>query len=61
MTFRSNLFTGQANRDSLELAAFKQEHAVAMRMAANLSAVAIENVRLFERERKHEEQLRQSW
>src|SRR5262249_52819729 len=32
----------------------------AMRMAANLTAVAIENVRLFERERQHDEQLRQA-
>ena len=31
-------------------AAFKPEHATAMRMAANLAAVAIENVRLLERE-----------
>ncbi|MBV9959753.1 MAG: response regulator, partial [Acidobacteria bacterium] len=34
-----------------ELAAYNEEHVTAMRMAANLAAVAIENVRLFERER----------
>jgi signal transduction histidine kinase/ActR/RegA family two-component response regulator len=35
---------------SPELAAFNHGHATAMRMAANLAAVAIENVRLLERE-----------
>ena len=40
--------------------AFKEEHATAMRMAANLAATAVENVRLIERERSSEEQLRQS-
>jgi signal transduction histidine kinase/CheY-like chemotaxis protein len=51
---------GSVEIQAIELEAFNHEHAVAMRMAANLAAVAIENVRLFERERKHEEQLRQS-
>ncbi len=36
-------------------AAFKDTHATALRMAANLAAVAIENVRLFERERQRVE------
>ena len=36
---------------SCEAAAFTQEHARMMRMAANLAAIAIENVRLLERER----------
>lgn len=52
--------TGAVEVQSTELAAFKQEHATAMRMAANLTAVAIENVRLFEREHEREAQLRQS-
>ncbi len=51
---------GAVEAQSTELAAFKQEHATAMRMAANLTAVAIENVRLFEREQEREAQLRQS-
>ncbi|HKS38998.1 MAG TPA: GAF domain-containing protein, partial [Blastocatellia bacterium] len=51
---------GSVEIQAMQREAFNQEHAVAMRMAANLAAVAIENVRLFERERKHEEQLRQS-
>jgi PAS domain S-box-containing protein len=51
---------GVVEAQSTELAAFKQEHATAMRMAANLTAVAIENVRLFEREQEREAQLRQS-
>jgi PAS domain S-box-containing protein len=37
---------------SLELAAYTQEHATAMRMAANLAAIAIENVQLFRREQE---------
>ena len=37
---------------SLELAAYTQEHATAMRMAANLAAIAIENVQLFSREKE---------
>jgi PAS domain S-box-containing protein len=40
--------------------AFKEEHASAMRMAANLAATAVENVQLIEREQIQEEQLRQS-
>jgi signal transduction histidine kinase/CheY-like chemotaxis protein len=51
---------GSVEIQAIQREAFNQEHAAAMRMAANLAAVAIENVRLFERERKHEEQLRQS-
>jgi signal transduction histidine kinase/CheY-like chemotaxis protein len=51
---------GSVEIQAIEREAFNQEHTAAMRMAANLAAVAIENVRLFERERKHEEQLRQS-
>ncbi len=47
---------GAIEIQSPELAAFKHEHATAMRMAANLAAVAIENVRLFERERARAEQ-----
>jgi PAS domain S-box-containing protein len=39
--------------------AFNQEHATAMRMAANLAANAVENIDLFEREQAKEEQLRQ--
>ncbi|HEX8843744.1 MAG TPA: PAS domain S-box protein [Pyrinomonadaceae bacterium] len=45
---------------SYEVSAYRNEHSVAMNMAANLTAIAIENVRLFEREREKEEQLRQS-
>lgn len=45
---------------SYESAAYTQEHATAMRMAANLTANAIENVRLFEAEQARAEQLRQS-
>ena len=37
---------------SPELAAYTQEHATAMRMAANLAAIAIENVQLFKREKE---------
>jgi len=51
---------GSFEIQSEQRAAFKPAHATAMRMAANLAAVAIENVRLFEREREREEQLRQS-
>jgi PAS domain S-box-containing protein len=51
---------GAVEVQSTELAAFRREHATAMRMAANLTAVAIENVRLFEREQEREAQLRQS-
>jgi signal transduction histidine kinase/PAS domain-containing protein len=45
---------------SYEAHAYRGEHSIAMRMAANLAAIAIENVRLIEREREKEEQLRQS-
>ncbi|MBC8028876.1 MAG: PAS domain S-box protein [Pyrinomonadaceae bacterium] len=40
--------------------AFTNEHATAMRMAANLAATAVENVELIQREREKAEQLRQS-
>lgn len=43
---------GTIEVQSYELAAYNAEHMTAMRMAANLAAVAIENVRLFERERR---------
>jgi signal transduction histidine kinase/ActR/RegA family two-component response regulator len=43
--------TGTVEVQSYELAAYKEEHVTALRMAANLAAVAIENVQLFERER----------
>jgi PAS domain S-box-containing protein len=42
---------GTIEVQSYERAAYKKEHVVAMRMAANLAAVAIENVRLFRHER----------
>jgi signal transduction histidine kinase/ActR/RegA family two-component response regulator len=45
---------------SYEADAYRQEHATAMRMAANLAATAVENVSLIEREQLKEEQLRQS-
>lgn len=51
---------GAIEVQSVERAAFKQEHATAMRMAANLTAIAIENIRLFEQEREKEEQFLQS-
>jgi PAS domain S-box-containing protein len=51
---------GAIEVQSTTLEAFNQGHATAMRMAANLAAVAIENVRLLERERSQEEQLRQA-
>ncbi len=41
---------GTIEAQSYERAAYKEEHVTAMRMAANLTAVAIENVRLLERE-----------
>jgi PAS domain S-box-containing protein len=43
-----------------EVDSYQQEHATAMRMAANLAATAVENVSLIEREQAKEEQLRQS-
>jgi len=45
---------------SYERDAYTQEHATAMRMAANLAANAIENVRLLEQERHNAEMLRQA-
>jgi PAS domain S-box-containing protein len=45
---------------SHQFSAYVQEHATAMRMAANLAANAVENVNLIEREQAQEEQLRQS-
>ncbi|HEX8176567.1 MAG TPA: ATP-binding protein [Pyrinomonadaceae bacterium] len=42
---------GTIEVQSYERAAYRQEHVTAMRMAANLAAVAVENVRLFEHER----------
>lgn len=42
---------GTIEVQSYERSAYKDEHVTAMRMAANLAAVAIENVRLFEHER----------
>jgi signal transduction histidine kinase/CheY-like chemotaxis protein len=41
---------GTIEAQSYERHAYREEHATAMRMAANLTAVAIENVRLLERE-----------
>ncbi|HEY0384363.1 MAG TPA: ATP-binding protein, partial [Pyrinomonadaceae bacterium] len=41
---------GTIDVQSYELAAYTEEHVTALRMAANLSAVAVENVRLFEHE-----------
>jgi len=41
---------GTIEVQSYEPAAYRDEHATAMRMASNLTAVAIENVRLLERE-----------
>lgn len=51
---------GVVEVQSYELAAYTQEHATAIRMAANLIANAIENVRLYEAEQMRAEQLRQS-
>ncbi len=45
---------------SHQIGAYVQEHATAMRMAANLTANAVENVTLIEREQAQEEQLRQA-
>ncbi|MGB9178546.1 MAG: CHASE domain-containing protein [Pyrinomonadaceae bacterium] len=41
---------GTIETQSYELKAYRDEHVTALRMAANLAAVAIENVQLFERE-----------
>lgn len=51
---------GAIEVQSYEIAAYAQEHATAMQMAANLAANAIENVRLLEQERINAEQLRLS-
>jgi len=51
---------GVVEIQSYESDAYKDEHATAMRMAANLGANAVENVRLLAREHEREEQLRQS-
>ena len=59
MTVRGRVI-GVVEVQSPERAAFKQEHATTMRMATNLTAVAIENVRLFAREHEREAHLRQS-
>jgi PAS domain S-box-containing protein len=45
---------------SYQAGAYSEDHAAAMRMAANLAANAVENVILIEREQAKEEQLRQS-
>jgi signal transduction histidine kinase/CheY-like chemotaxis protein len=45
---------------SCQVDAYHEEHATAMRMAANLAATAVENVQLIEREQIKEEQFRQS-
>jgi two-component system, cell cycle sensor histidine kinase and response regulator CckA len=51
---------GVVEIQSYESNAYTEGHATAISMAANLAANAIENVRLLEREREKEEQLRQS-
>lgn len=51
---------GAVEVQSTSLAAYTPEHATAMRMAANLAAIAIDNIRLLEQERAKDEQLRQS-
>ncbi len=43
---------GTIEVQSYERAAYRQEHLTAMRMAANLAAVALENMQLFEHERR---------
>lgn len=43
---------GTIEAQSYEARAYREEHATALRMAANLTAIAIENVRLLERESK---------
>jgi len=45
---------------SYQLGAYSEDHAAAIRMAANLAANAVANVTLIEREQAKEEQLRQS-
>jgi len=51
---------GTIEVQSYEPAAYRAEHATAMSMAANLTAVAIENVRLLELERKAREEAEES-
>ena len=51
---------GAIEIQSYEPNAYTQEHATAMRMAANLAASAIENVRLIEQEKHIAEQLREA-
>jgi PAS domain S-box-containing protein len=51
---------GTVEVQSHEPAAYTHEHATAIQMAANLTANAIENVRLLDLEREKEEQLRMS-
>jgi PAS domain S-box-containing protein len=51
---------GAVEIQSTVRAAFKEEHVTAIRMAANLAAIAVENIRLAEREAERGEQLRQS-
>jgi PAS domain S-box-containing protein len=51
---------GTVQVQSYERFAYGREHATAMRLAANLAAVAVENVRLLERDSEREEQLLQS-
>lgn len=51
---------GAVEVQSNELSAFRQEHATAMNMAANLAAVAVDNMQLLEREQQYKEQLQQS-
>jgi PAS domain S-box-containing protein len=51
---------GAVEIQSYDSNAYVEEHASAMRMAANIAANAIENVRLLEQEQSRSEQLRQS-
>ena len=50
---------GTVELQALAPAAFNHEHAAVMRLAASLTAAAIENVQWVEHERAHQEQLRQ--
>ena len=50
---------GTIEIQSTEKSAFKKEHVTAMQMAANLTAKAVENIRLYEQERQMDEHLRQ--
>ncbi len=51
---------GTVEVQSYDLGAYAREHATAVRLAANLAAVAVENVRLIERERAKEQKLLQA-